>query len=369
VDSLRQVRPRLTPGALKSVVPEDKPFELRSERCPGLLLRVEPSGVRTYWVQVARGKRIKAGNARILTLSQAEDKARRILVDPEEFVREQVRGVSLEDFITKQYMPWRRAKYPKTAERTKDRLDRHFTEDFYSLPISEVTAAAMDRWITGRLAAGKAPATVERDVAELRTVLSMAVTWGALPTNPLRGMKHRRVDNTQVRFLDTDEEARLRVALKDKGRPPHLAPMVLLSMLTGLRRGELTSLLRSDCDLEACTVTVRAAAAKGKRPRTVPLNLEAQKVLKAWLKQNPRKPGQVVFGVLDVKKSFATLLHDAKIKNFWWHALRHHFASRLVQRSVPLNTVRELLGHADLKMTLRYAALAPSHLAEAVALL
>jgi site-specific recombinase XerD len=369
VDSLRQARPRLTPGTLKSVVPEDKPFELRSDRCPGLLLRVEPSGVRTYWVQVARGKRIKAGNARILTLTQAEDKARRILVDPNEYVRERVRGASLEDFITKQYMPWRRAKYPKTAARTKDRLERHFFKDFYHLPLGEVTATAVTKWITSRLQDGKAPATVERDVAELRTVLSMAVAWEALPDNPLRGMKHRRVDNTKVRFLDTDEEARLRVALKQEGRPEHLAPMVLLSMLTGLRRGELTSLLRGDCDMDARTVTVRAAAAKGKRPRTIPLNAEAHALLKAWFKKHPRKPGQVVFGVLDLKKTFATLLRDAKITNFWWHALRHHFASRLVQRGVPLNTVRELLGHADLKMTLRYAALAPSHLADAVALL
>ncbi len=75
--------------------------------------------------------------------------------------------------------------------------------------------------------------------------------------------------------------------------------------------------------------------------------------------------------IFEVKTSFKTawakLLKRADIMKFRWHDLRHHFASRLVQAGVPLNTVRDLLGHSSVAMSLRYAHLAPDQRREAVA--
>jgi integrase len=80
-------------------------------------------------------------------------------------------------------------------------------------------------------------------------------------------------------------------------------------------------------------------------------------------------PGAEGERLIDVKTAWKPVLKAASVTGFRFHDLRHTFASRLVMANVDLNTVRELLGHADLKMTLRYAHLAPEHKAAAVATL
>lgn len=96
--------------------------------------------------------------------------------------------------------------------------------------------------------------------------------------------------------------------------------------------------------------------------------------LKSWRNQSNIELARVFpsgdGGRLDnVKRSWITILKSAKIQNLRWHDMRHDFASKLVMKGVPLNTVRELRGHSDLNTTLRYAHLAPDHKADAVALI
>jgi len=146
----------------------------------------------------------------------------------------------------------------------------------------------------------------------------------------------------------------------------HLTPAVLISMNTGMRRGELLALRWASIDFKGKQLTIEGSTAKSLQTRHLPLNSEALATLKAWREQAPA--GERVFAIdTGFKSAWAPLLTRAKITGFRWHDLRHHFASRLVQAGVPLNTVRELLGHGSLAMTLRYAHLAPDQKREAVA--
>jgi len=95
--------------------------------------------------------------------------------------------------------------------------------------------------------------------------------------------------------------------------------------------------------------------------------------LKAWRPTPPSTGESHVFAAADggrledVKGAWRALVKAAAVKAFRFHDLRHTFASKLVTAGVDLNTVRELLGHGDIKMTLRYAHLQPETKAAAVA--
>jgi len=231
-------------------------------------------------------------------------------------------------------------------------------------------------------------------LAGLKAVLSKAVKWGMLERNPFQGLRVKASKpRSVVRFLTAAEEKRLRDALSERDRTlaaarasanewrkarkrptfpeipkggyaSHLTPIVLLAMNTGLRRNELLSLNWSDINFDAKMLTVRPENAKSGKQRHIPLNVEAVAALRQWQSQTGGE--ERVFGVNGVKSAWKGLLIAAKVERFRFHDLRHHFASRLVMAGVDLNTVRELLGHADLTMTLRYAHLAPAHLAAAV---
>jgi integrase len=231
-------------------------------------------------------------------------------------------------------------------------------------------------------------------------LLSKAVDWGVLEEHPFRALKPLKTDRTgRVRYLNAAEEVALREALSRRegtlrearthfnewraarGKLPlpprrepyadHLQPIVLVAMNTGLRRSELFHLRWEDVDFEAKWLTVQGVSAKNGQTRRIPLNAEALSTLETWRTLAKEGEPQVFPGVgggtlKRVDRAWRRLRKGAKLQNFRFHDLRHHFASRLVQSGVPLNTVRELLGHADTTMVLRYAHLSPDHLAAAV---
>jgi len=384
----------------KAAQPGAKPFEVWDSRLSGFVLRVQPSGARSYYVQIARGRRVAIGKVGELTPDEARERCTKVLGNvahgrPALDGLDGADGPTLGEFITEFYEPWTAARRPKWGPTYLAQLERLFGR-WYQKPLAAVTPEDVDRWQTGRIGEGIAPATVQRELNYLASVLTRAVKLKKLATNPARAVERAKVDRTpKVRYLDTAEEERFRAALserdaemrearesanrwrKERKQDPlpalphygdHLTPAVLLSMNTGMRRGELLALKWASVDMKGKQITIEGATAKAGQTRHIPLNTEALEVLKHWKAQAP--DSERLFPIdTGFKTAWAHLLERAKIEKFRWHDLRHHFASRLVQRGVPLNTVRELLGHGSMAMTLRYAHLAPDQKAEAVAML
>lgn len=382
----------LSKRVIEAAKPKDKPFELRDNNVRGLILRVQPSGLKAWIVERARGQRRTLPQPYpTTTVEAARTQAMALLSGADPWNKPKAeRALTLKAFLRDSYGPWAAAER-KTGKGTVARIESAFAE-FLNKPATTLTTWALDKWKRDRLKADIEPATVNRDLIALRSALSKAVEWNTLPENPAAGVKPAKVEkDDRVRYLSAVEEKRLRKALSDRdaakiaargrtvaaGREQHktvkalpadgyadyLTPMTLVALNTGCRRGELTGLTWASVNLEAKMMTVTAATSKSSKTRHIPLNAEAVAVLTRWQKQHPA--GRV-FPVASQKKAWGKLLTDAKIADFRFHDCRHHFASWLVMRGVDLNTVRELLGHSDIKMTLKYAHLAPEHKAAAV---
>jgi integrase len=376
--------------------PRAKPFEISDCQLLGFTLRVQPSGARSYYVRFFRNRRVTLGKVGSLSPEEARDRCHRVLGNVAHG-RHSLHGLdgmgpTLGQFIADTYEPWARASRPRTAANTLEKLQRLF-RPWLSEPLTAITLERIESWKARRFRQGVSTTTVPRDLFTLSSVLSRAVKVGKLSENLIRRADKPRIDRRpKVRFLNDAEENRLRDALsardreflqmrqaynvrrQERGEDPlavplhfydHLTPAVLLSINTGLRRGELLKLQWSSIDLGRRWLTVEGGTSKTRQTRHVPLNDEAISLLNHWHEQSGGR--ERVFAVsTGFKTAWAKLLTRADISRFRWHDLRHHFASRLVQRGVPLNTVRDLLGHSSIAMSLRYAHLAPDQRCEAV---
>jgi integrase len=411
------LKARITQRFIESLKAESKLYTVRDQQLKGFSIRVRPNGGMTWLFDYRNdaGRRLhykigsypglKAEGARKIAEIVAGKIASRI--DPQAEKKdariegERSRVSTLGAFINDRYGPWALG-HLRRGDVAIARLRADF-ENWLGEPLSTFNSWRMESWRRDRLKSGTKPVTLNRQLDTLRSCLGKAVEWNIIDNHPLKGLKRLKVDDDErVRFLSTAEEQQLRNALvkresnmrdarerfngwraarqiallpsRPEGYLDNIHPLVLVALNTGLRRGELFSLRWADIDADASMLTVRAAAAKSGDSRRIPLNREAQQVMDAWRDQcAPKSTADLVFpGVegarlTNINKSWATVCKLANLSDFRLHDCRHHFASRLVQLGVDLNLVRELMGHHDIKMTLRYAHLSPDNLKTAVA--
>jgi len=402
------MRAALTQLSIDRAIAGRKPVDWRDTRLKGLVLRIMPGGAKSWYCEFARGKRLWLGRADVLDVAEARERAKAILaevfqgIDPIEARKPKAVVPTLGHFLENDYGDWCQG-MQRAWKQNLNRLTVAF-KPLLSKRLDEITALHIERWRAENTGRGLSNQTINRDIASIKACFNRAVDWGILPHNPLAKVRKARVDEClKVRYLNEAEERRLRAvidareerrreerdsanrwraerqypllpSLRDNVFTDHVKPLILLSINTGCRRGELFELTWSNVDLDRRILTVAGATAKSRRTRHIPLNREALGVLLNWKAQCD--DGQKLVFVNSEGKAFdrvnyswRRLLKAAEVADFRWHDMRHHFASRLAMCGVDLNTIRELLGHSDYTMTLRYAHLAPEFKLKAVEVL
>jgi integrase len=248
------------------------------------------------------------------------------------------------------------------------------------LPLVDLTAGRISAYKEARQAATVrrdgvpvpvAPATVNRELACLRTLLKLAAEeWDALPKVPR--IRLEKEPEGRIRWLEADEEARLLAACRTS-RNPHLAPVVTLAIETGMRFGEIMGLTWEN-SIDLTRGVIRLEHTKSGRRREIPMRQAVYDLLAAlpvksgrlWPVARTRKgtphPAAVAPKPARMNKAFLNAVDAAGLVALTFHDLRHHFASWFVMRGGTLQALREILGHKDLSLTLRYAHLSPGHL-------
>ncbi|NQT80280.1 MAG: site-specific integrase [Candidatus Aminicenantes bacterium] len=189
-------------------------------------------------------------------------------------------------------------------------------------------------------------ATINREIALLKTIFYKAVEWGRLDSNPLKSVKTFKEPNPKDITLSLDEMRDL-IEIANN----HLKPILIIALNTGMRRGEILSLKWENIKFEKRYIHIENT--KNGRSREVPMNDPVIKSLSAipqsseFVFYNPKTGGPIK----DVKKSFKTACKNVGIKRLRFHDLRHVAASRMVEAGIDIVTVSRILGHSDIKIT------------------
>ena len=277
---------------------------------------------------------------------------------------------TLGQFWEAEYLPRAKRNKSKSSADTETTMYRKWLQPLIDMPLNDISHLDLERYVMLPMQkAEKSPRTIRYALDTFSMVWNTAkllnVTSG---DNPCQKIKKPQQDNQRDRFLTKTEAADLLKALLRRSVDTH--DLALLSLFSGLRAGECQALTWADIDMEHGTIFVKDP--KNKQNRHAYITAEVRKMLKRrYVGQTkaefvlPGANGEACkWGVSNTfSRTVENLgLNDGitdRRQKVVFHTLRHTFASWLVQMGTPLYTVSKLMGHRNLKMTMRYAHLAP----------
>ena len=353
----------LTDAGIARLRPRKREYTVWDSQVPGLGVRVRPSGGRSYVLLQktgGRSRRVFLGpisTKRIAEVRQ-ECHARKANPEPEE-VAVPTRSVpQFREFVSGEWKEAHFDRYKPSTRRTASYvLKGRLLPSFGSKPLDRITPSEVRRWFDAF--SRTAPGNANRALGILRQILNFAVARGHIEKNPARSIRPNRRPKL-TRFLSREEIGRLYRALDEEaGRGERFrqqADIIRLLLLTGCRRNEILTLRWSAVEDGKLVLGDSKTG-----PRQVPLNTQARSILERQQRggslfvfpspsdsSRPRGPELRVW---------YRVRREAGIEDVRLHDLRHTHASHAVMNGVPVPVVSRLLGHSNVRTTLRYAHL------------
>ena len=318
-----------------------------------------------YWYEFCfRGRRFRksTGLTNKNAAIQAEAKKRTQLAEGEAGIHRPSAVPAFKKFLEVEFTPWDKSQHeahPRTHKRYMV-SSKVLVQFFGKLRLNEITPALIEKYKMQRRQQVR-EAGVNRDLAALRLMLNFATIQGHLHRNPFKGVKLLQEGAGAMRILSHEEEQKyLEVASKT------LRDVAILMLETGMRPEEVFNTLCENVHLDRQYLHIPRGKTRFAR-RNIPLSDRAISVVKPGMK------GVYIFpNRLDRQKPLTTVqkMHDKARKtlgfNFRLYDLRHTFGTRSAMAGVDLATLRELMGHASISMTMRYVHPTTEHKREAV---
>jgi len=254
-------------------------------------------------------------------------------------------------------------KKKRSASRNEISL-KHLNKAFRDTRLCDINPGSVRKYISKRIDSKKSPATVNRELSLLKSILYAAEYDGVIASNPIRGKRVKKLAEESDRakvllslgIVDNDEaQARL-----VESACPHFRPIVEIALLTGMRKGEILNMKWKDISFPLRSIRIPAENAKTKRERYVPIDSNLFVTL-----DSIEKKSEYVFmndwtgkHRKDIREAFRKACKRAGIpsgrKNgITFHDLRHLAAYRLV-KTTDIVTASKILGHASIQMTMKY---------------
>ncbi|MFC1889690.1 tyrosine-type recombinase/integrase [Thermodesulfobacteriota bacterium] len=315
---------------------------------------------KTYWIEYylnGRRKRERIGTSKLA----AENRLREVLKNraEERYIDKDKNARFTLGDLCEWYLDLPEVKAKASFKRDENSI-AHLRRILHeSTRINDLTPGAIESYRSKRLSESSprrmkskvAPATVNRELACLKSILNRAVRHGKIDYSPIRNVKMLPENNVRERILSQEEFNSLM-----ENCPRHLAPVVLTAFYTGMRKAEIIHLTWDEVDPEKGFIRLSGKRTKTKQGRIIPMHPRVTEVLqelpqglhtrRVFLRRG--KPFD------DIKNSFRTACENAKIEDFTFHDLRHCALNNLRLAGNDYFKIMAMSGHKTTSVFKRY---------------